>query len=459
MMNIFSMFNTGKQGLFASQYEMNVVEQNLTNAGTEGYSRQKVSKEATVPYPGIEITRVYRSVDLVLERRINQTIQEYNYYDKLENSLSQIESILNELNEGGITQRLDEFWNAWQELANEAATPSSDTTAPSPVRINLIQAAENLAKAIKERYRGIFETGKTLQRDIGITLAEINKLLSDIAKYNEAISKTDRPKKEASELKDRRQKALNELAKLIDITYIEQPDKSVTVYGPSGSLLVAGNAYWRLARSVSPNGYVSIYWISGKKPLRVTPTKGKLAAELKVNNVEVPKYLAYLNALAKALINSVNSIHRQGFSINGTTGLNFFTGSGAGDISVNKAIASNPNLIATSSKVYEEANNEVALKIASLKDEKIMANNSLTLNEYVAQMVSQIGVEVKNAKDTKGIKNSILSSLKEKRSSVSEVNKDEELAKIMILEKQFQAASKIITVADNLLQTVINMVR
>jgi len=92
MMNIFSMFNTGKQGLFASQYEMNVVEQNLTNAGTEGYSRQKVSKEATVPYPGIEITRVYRSVDLVLERRINQTIQEYNYYDKLENSLSQIES-------------------------------------------------------------------------------------------------------------------------------------------------------------------------------------------------------------------------------------------------------------------------------------------------------------------------------------------------------------------------------
>jgi len=316
-----------------------------------------------------------------------------------------------------------------------------------------------LAKAIKERYRGIFETGKTLQRDIGITLAEINKLLSDIAKYNEAISKTDRPKKEASELKDRRQKALNELAKLIDITYIEQPDKSVTVYGPSGSLLVAGNTYWRLARSVSPNGYVSIYWISGKKPLRVTPTKGKLAAELKVNNVEVPKYLAYLNALAKALINSVNSIHRQGFSINGTTGLNFFTGSGAGDISVNKAIASNPNLIATSSKVYEEANNEVALKIASLKDEKIMANNSLTLNEYVAQMVSQIGVEVKNAKDTKGIKNSILSSLKEKRSSVSEVNKDEELAKIMILEKQFQVASKIITVADNLLQTVINMVR
>ena len=144
-MNIFSMFNTGKQGLFASQYEMNVVEQNLANAGTEGYSRQVVSKEATVPYPGVDITRVYRKVDATLEKRINQVTQDYNYYDKLENSLSQIESYLNELSDGGITQRLDEFWNAWQELADEAATPSDDPTAPSPVRINLIQTAENLA--------------------------------------------------------------------------------------------------------------------------------------------------------------------------------------------------------------------------------------------------------------------------------------------------------------------------
>ena len=42
-MNIFSMFNTGKQGLFTSQYEMNIVEHNLTNSATDGYSRQKVT--------------------------------------------------------------------------------------------------------------------------------------------------------------------------------------------------------------------------------------------------------------------------------------------------------------------------------------------------------------------------------------------------------------------------------
>ena len=223
--------------------------------------------------------------------------------------------------------------------------------------------------------------------------------------------------------------------------------------------MVAGKTYWRLARSVSPSGYVSIYWMTGKEPLRIQPTKGKLAAQLRVNNIEIPKYLKYLDEIARTIINSVNSIHRMGFSVNGTTGLNFFKGKGAADIAVDDTVVSNPNLIATSSKLYEEANNEIALKIVSLKDTKVMANGAFTINEYVAQVVSQIGVEVKDAKDTKNIKNSILSSLKEKRSSVSEVNKDEELAKLMILEKQFQAASKIITVADSLLQTVINMVR
>lgn len=458
-MNIFSMFNTGKQGLFTSQYEINIVDQNIANSGTEGYSRQKVSKEATVPYSGVEISKVYRSVDAVLEKRINQVTQDYNYYDKLESSLSQIESYLNELTDGGITQRLDEFWGAWQELADEAATPSSDTTAPSPVRVNLIQAAQNLTTAIRDRYQGISETGKILQKDIGISLAEINKLLSDIANYNEAIAKTDRPEKEASVLKDKRQKALNDLAELLDITYIEQPDKTVTVYGPSGSLLVAGNTYWTLAKSVSSNGYVSIYWMSGQEPVRIEPSKGKLAAQLKVNNEAVPKYLSYLDEVAKALINNVNSIHRSGYSVEGITGLNFFKGTGASDIAVDDTIVDDPNVIATSSRAFEEGNNEIALKLVSLKDTKVMANGSFTINEYVAQMVSQIGVEVKNTKDTKTIKDSILTSLKEKRSSVSEVNKDEELAKLMILEKQFQAASKIITTADTLLQTVINMVR
>lgn len=458
-MNIFTLFNTGRQALNASKYEMNIVNENLANAGTKGYSKQKVSKEATTPYPGVEITRVYRSVDLVLEKNINSVIQEKEYFNGKKSGLQKIEGYLNELNDGGISQKLDEFWNAWSELANESATPSQDITAPSPVRTNLIQTAENLARTINEAYTGISDQKTYLEKDITISLTEINNLLQKIAKYNKDIAKADRPEREASVLKDKRQKALNELAKLIDIKYINQPDKSITVYGPNGALLVANDKYWSIAKSKDSKGFIHIFWNQGHGNYKeIVPTKGKLAAQIQIFNQKIPEYQQYLLNIISVVKTEVNKIHRNGYSVNGTTGINFFNEKSK-LLEVNDVIKNNPNLIATSSVPDAQGNNDIALQIASLRTKKVVLNNSLSIGDYVAKVSAQIGLEVKNANDNYDIKDKILSSLNEKRSTVSEVNKDEELAKIMILEKSFQAAAKMITVADNMLQTVINMVR
>ncbi|GAB6076203.1 flagellar hook-associated protein FlgK [Desulfurobacterium crinifex] len=458
-MNIFSMFNTGKQGLFTSQYEMSIVDQNLANLGTDGYSREAVSKEATVPYPGVNITRVYRKIDPILEKKINQVSQDLGYYTSKSQYLGYIETITNELNDGSLTEKLASFFNAWSDLANEAATMPADLTAPSPVRAALIQKAEDLAKAIQDRYLGIQNMRKDTKKDITYTISQINKLLRDIANYNKAISKTDTPEKEAAVLKDKRQKALNDLAQLIDITYIEQPDKTVTVYGPPGSLLVTADTVWPIVMSEDNIGSVHVFWYTGKEYVEIHPEKGKLGALLEINNQKIPEYTAYLDNLASTIMDSVNNIHSQGWSIEGTTGINFFTGTGAGDIAVNSKIVENPNRIATSSLPDTVANNDIALQIYELQNQKIFASNSMAPAEYIAAFTAQIGVDTKNSTDNKNVTDAILSALKEKKSSISEVNKDEELAKLMVLEKQFQAASKIITVADELLTTVINMIR
>lgn len=458
-MNIFTLFNTGKQSLNVSKYEMNTVNENLANSGTEGYSKQKVSKEAMDVYPGVQITRVYRSVDLVLEKNINSITQDKEYFNKKKSELQKIEEYLNELNDGGISQKLDEFWNAWSELANEASTPSQNITAPSPVRTNIIQKAEDLARSINEAYIGISEQQTYLEKDIAISLTEVNNLLQKIATYNKEISKAERPEKEASVLKDKRQKALNDLAKIIDIKYINQIDNSITVYGPNGALLVANDNYWNLAKGKDANGRMHIYWLLGNGNFKeIIPTKGKLSAQLEVFNQKIPEYKKYIVDISLAIKSTVNTIHRNGYSVNGTIGINFFDEQDE-LLQVNSLIKDNPNLIATSSIPDAEGNNDIALEIANLREKKVMINNSLTIGEYIAKVSGQIGLEVKNADENYQIKDKILSSLKEKRSSVSEVNKDEELAKIMILEKNFQAASKMITVADNMLQTIINMVR
>ena len=458
-MNIFSMFNTGKQGLWVSQYEINIVDQNIANVGTEGYSREVVSKEAIVPFPGVEVARVYRKVDKILERKINQVVQSVGYYAAKSQYLGYIETIVNELNDGSLTERLADFFNAWNDLANEAATVPADLTAPSPVRSALIQKAQDLADAIKERYLKIQNLKKDTKNDVLYTVSQINKLLQDIANYNKAIAKSDRPEKEAGILKDRRQKALNDLARLLNITYVEQPDKTVTVYGPSGSLLVSSDVVWPMVMSEDKKGNIRVFWYTGKSYMEVHPTKGKLGALLEIHNEKIPEYEKYLDVFASNLIKAVNEIHLQGWSVEGTTGIKFFSGTGAGDIAVNEEIVENPNKIATSSIPDTAANNDIALSIYELVNKKMFASNSMTPAEYIAAFTAQLGVDTKNAKDNKSVAESLLSSLKERRSSISEVNKDEELSKLMQLEKQFQAASKIITVADTLLTTVINLVR
>ncbi len=458
-MNILSMFNTGKQGLLASQYEINVVDNNIANSGTDGYSREVASKEATVPYPGIKISRVYRKIDPILEKRINQVTQNLGYYTTKSQYLGYIETIVNELNDGSLTERLTDFFNAWSNLANEAATAPTDLTTPSPVRSALIQKAQDLANVVKDRYLSIQDLKKNTKNDIVYTISQINKLLQDIANYNKAIAEADRPEKEAAVLKDKRQRALNDLAQLLDTTYVEQPDKTVTTYGPSGSLLVASDTVWPIVMSEDKEGNIHIFWYTGKEYEEIHPTKGKLGALVEVHNKKIAEYQAYLDNFASTLIEAVNNIHSQGWSIDGTTGINFFIGTGAGDIAVNKEIVENPNKIATSSLPDTIANNDIALQIYELNSQKLFASGSMTPVEYIAAFTAQIGVDTKNATDNKNITDSMLSALKEKKSSISEVNKDEELAKLMKLEKQFQAASKIITVADELLTVVINLVK
>jgi len=458
-MNIFSMFNTGKQGLWTSQYEMNIVDQNLSNSGTDGYSREIVSKEATVPYPGITVSRVYRKIDPILEKRINQVTQNLGYYTTKSQYFSYIEAIVNELNDGNLTERLADFFNAWSDLANEAATVPGDLTTPSPVRNALIQKAQDLVDAIRDRYLNIQNLKKDTKNDVVYTISQINKLLQDIANYNRAIAETDRPEKEAAVLKDKRQKALKDLAQLLDITYVEQPDKTVTVYGPSGSLLVTSDTVWPVVMNQDKEGNIHVFWYTGEEYVEIHPNKGKLGALLEVHNQKIAEYATYLDNFASTIIEVVNNIHSQGWSLEDTTGINFFSGTGAGDIAVNEQIVQDPSKIATSSVPDTTANNDIALEIYELSTRKLFASNSMTPAEYIAAFTAQIGVDTKNATDNKNVTDALLTALKEKRSSISEVNKDEELAKLMELEKQFQAASKIITIADELLSTVINLVR
>ena len=150
----------------------------------------------------------------------------------------------------------------------------------------------------------------------------------------------------------------------------------------------------------------------------------------------------------------MNAIHRTGYGINNATNLDFFTGTDAASIAVN------PNLdalsIATSSAANQAGNNTVALQILDLKNFKGMSGNTATLNEYYNAQVTGLAVLTKRAADNSYQHELVVHALGNQRESVAGVSLDEEAANMAKAQKAYQAAARVLTAYDELLNVVIN---
>jgi flagellar hook-associated protein 1 FlgK len=163
--------------------------------------------------------------------------------------------------------------------------------------------------------------------------------------------------------------------------------------------------------------------------------------------------LAGLNTLAGDLITKVNAIHSTGYGLdNNPIGKNFFNGTDAGSIAVNTAIT--VNNIATSSALNQPGNNDIARQIAALKNFKNPDN--LTMNEYYAAQVNDLAVATRRATDNNTQYGLVSKALDDQRESIVGVSLDEEAAKMAQSQKAYQAAARVMTVYDDLLDTVIN---
>jgi flagellar hook-associated protein 1 FlgK len=248
MPGIASLFNIGKQSLFANQAAIEVVGNNISNANTEGYSRQAVRFEDGyyISYTpgqlgtGVNAAEVIRYFDEFTEIMYNTKSSEQQRWQKLHENLQNVEMIFNESNAQGVNSALSAFWADWQTLA----TNPGDTS----VRAALLGHASNLEQAIGvvqgdlQRLQG--QTDDTIDAEV----KEINTLLTSIAELNSQITVTEETgKNNANGLRDQRATLVRELAEKIDINYIDNGLGNVTITTKAGHTLVDGTNAFRLA--------------------------------------------------------------------------------------------------------------------------------------------------------------------------------------------------------------------
>ncbi|UTF50470.1 flagellar hook-associated protein FlgK [Desulfomicrobium sp. ZS1] len=254
MPGIASLFNIGKQSLFANQSAIEVVGNNISNANTEGYSRQAVRFEDGyyISYTpgqlgtGVNAAEVIRYFDEFTELMYNTKSSEQQRWQKLYENLQNVEMIFNESNAQGVNSALSAFWADWQTLA----TNPGDTS----VRAALLGHASNLEQAIGvvqgdlQRLQG--QTDDTIDAEV----KEINTLLTSIAELNKQITVTEETgKNNANGLRDERAALVRDLAEKIDINYIDNGLGNVTITTKAGHTLVDGVSSFRLAFETVPS--------------------------------------------------------------------------------------------------------------------------------------------------------------------------------------------------------------
>jgi len=313
-----------------------------------------------------------------------------------------------------------------------------------------------------------------------------------VADLNQQIVSSESNGTAANDLRDQRNEVLKKISGLIAGNTYENEDGSVTFVTTNGLLLADHAQSWKL----SQNG-ADIYWNEVPTDVSDRLQGGQIGGLLDLRDETLPQYAANLDEMAGTLIKNVNDLHSAGFNLNGVGGINFFdnfqtppnvpntgdyTGAAAfiGLSTGANGVKDNPENIAAAETNSPgpppsplPGDNGNALKIASIQTDAALsikkwnyagrgaANSSVTttssLDDYYRTLVGDIGVLTEGATQQYDFTKTLVDNLNDLRDSISGVNLDEELTKLMEMQMAYKAAAKLVTVADELYTTILQM--
>ena len=252
MGSAFFGLNIALRGLTAQMQALDVVAHNISNANTEGYSRQQAVLKSTTDVgwgfnkqigSGVEVDSVRRIRDALLDKQIRNQLSSLGNWETRQRYLEEIESIFNEPSDIGFASQFDRFWAAWQDLSSSPDSYSA--------RSALVQNASVLADTLRRDYQQLAGVRARSENEIDAKINEVNGWLSDIAELNQKIANEKAVGLDPNDLSDRRDLLLDKLSKALKVHYQEEANGSITVRlnDSAGDILVQDNKFYSLGRS------------------------------------------------------------------------------------------------------------------------------------------------------------------------------------------------------------------
>ena len=243
MSSLNSSLHMGQHALSINQRAMQTVGHNIANQETEGFSRQQVHSGTAAPDPtgvggGAKAQPTSRVYDKFVQHKILQENPRSGMFKSRGEFLQKIEIIFSETEGNGLHQALNEFWNSWSQLSNQ---PESESA-----RIQVRERSDVLAR----RFRGMHSQLDGLRNEINgrlvATINKVNELGQKVAELNRQIISYESGQRNANDMRDARNQAIEDLSELVDVNSFENPNGRVTVIIGRDWTLVEGNKRYQL---------------------------------------------------------------------------------------------------------------------------------------------------------------------------------------------------------------------
>ena len=502
----FMGFEAAKSALFTNQKSLDIVGNNLANINTAGYTRQRVERGAVsfsaytsrvssskigLAGQGVEALGVSQLRDAFLDKCFRDEYAKASYHSQAVNILSSIQSALTDGNditsESGIQGAIEQLFSSLNQFINE---PTLDSSA------NIVMSAfKNICQVLNQLDEKLQVVANQQIEDLKASVSRVNEITAAIAHLNEVISKdaallSENGHFKPNDLLDERNLLLDELAAYGDIKVTELPDGTINVdFGDHR--VVSGNKADALAVSVTDDQLVGVYWkTSGDN---VVLTGGSILADLHFinglgNNVQnssesvmqgIPYYRDRLNSFAHALATLANNsvpeydpatdapkVDANGKIVYKTLlAPSQYSGSAGGQITAgNISLSVEWTQNGPGYFIYNrnEAVEDYAQKLASsLVDTRFTfqlygETFTGTFAEYNVEMLGRLGADLKFHEGRHEAFAAVADDFLDRRDEIAGVSQDEETADMIKYQKAYEAAARLMTILDEMLDVLIN---
>lgn len=432
---------TTLRGLLAQQGALDVTSHNIANANTLGYSRQEAVFSSSDPLQVTDGARLSTlasmgtGVDIQSFQRIRNQFLDLQYRGQnmvlgqqstTSDSMSQIESALQEPSSSGLSTQLAKFWSAWSDLSGNA-TSSAGRQALVDQANTVVDTLHSLDSQLTDasgqasaEYTSLTQTG-----------GEIDQDAAQIASLNSAIKRAVAAGDQPNDLMDKRDQLLDKLSSIGQVSVTDLGNGSIQVnLGDAANPLVDdGTVNW--PQTVNN---------AGPPP---TSAGGKLGAlnDIFKSGGTVDSLRSDLNAIAKSLATQVNAIHNDGTA----TGVDFFSLGAAGTEASSIAVNVTPAGVVASSPT---GSGDIAAQISNLR--------GTGTDSLYSAFVTRIGSMAQDAQRKESTAQSLVNSVDSSRQSTSGVSMDEEMTNMVKFQRAYQASARAMSTMDELLDTLIN---